>query len=746
MGRKPQFDRWLAARGTRRAFLGGAARLGAGAAALIALDTSWLRPSAARASRPEHPQVLIEDTVERSRADWTRGQAGVGANVGASGVVLPAGGGEFVSGAVGLPIAATHLGLHWVAQGGSPEALAVLVRTGGAGGGWSEWQELTVEATSGNAVFAALVPGRKSRLAQYRVTNTSEETVELSQMTLTSINTDDGPLLTTSASAGEPVEFSYPVADGTTITIVSRRGWGCDESLRFSGGSERWPEMYVPTKKVVLHHTATSNNYVDGAAEVRAIYAYHAQTQGWGDIGYQILVDRHGNIYEGRHGRGEDAQREIASADVVAGHVFGFNYGTTGVAAIGHSSQGSWRNNWGAVGMRALEDAVTFECGRHFIDPQGESPFLKAHGDWSHTLSHCPGHGDCVSTQCPGSTLINHLPNLRSNVAARLNGEVPPALSGGLTDPNTLAFSWPSGAYRYCLEGWIRKPNSEDIEYLSGFNHAAATWSDAGAYEQVWTATSGAGVTFPSLANGHYTMHLRRDSTGVAGRYESNRSFWLTGGGSEPPPVANPPVVTLTQPLAGSTVSGVITIAAEATDDNGVSKVEFFVNGASIGLGSSSGNVWSRSWDTATVSDGARTLRATATDTAGQSASHEISVTVSNGEPSAGGMHIGDLDGESVNNGSTWTARVTITVHDPAHAPLAGALVDGVWGGGASGAASGVTGADGTCVVQVAGIPKRTGSVSLTVNNVSYTGLTYDAIANHDPDGDSNGTSIVVSK
>ena len=78
--------------------------------------------------------------------------------------------------------------------------------------------------------------------------------------------------------------------------------------------------MYVPAKKVVIHHTATSNTYTDGAAEVRAIYTYHTRTLGWGDIGYNALVDKYGNIYEGRHGRGEGAGREILSADVVAGH------------------------------------------------------------------------------------------------------------------------------------------------------------------------------------------------------------------------------------------------------------------------------------------------------------------------------------------------------------------------------------------------------------------------------------------
>jgi hypothetical protein len=44
------------------------------------------------------------------------------------------------------------------------------------------------------------------------------------------------------------------------------------------------------------------------------------------------------------------------------------------------------------------------------------------------------------------------------------------------------------------------------------------------------------------------------------------------------------------------------------------------------------------------------------------------------------------------------------------------------------------------------GIPKKTGSVTFGVVNVAQATLTYKSADNHDPDGDSNGTSITVSK
>jgi hypothetical protein len=48
--------------------------------------------------------------------------------------------------------------------------------------------------------------------------------------------------------------------------------------------------------------------------------------------------------------------------------------------------------------------------------------------------------------------------------------------------------------------------------------------------------------------------------------------------------------------------------------------------------------------------------------------------------------------------------------------------------------------------VSRAGIPKNIGSVSLTITNVARAPFVYTAGDNHDPDGDSNGTTITVNK
>ena len=57
---------------------------------------------------------------------------------------------------------------------------------------------------------------------------------------------------------------------------------------------------------------------------------------------------------------------------------------------------------------------------------------------------------------------------------------------------------------------------------------------------------------------------------------------------------------------------------------------------------------------------------------------------------------------------------------------------------------TGELGGDGTCIFLFPGLKKK--SVSFTVTSVVLPGQTYAAASNHDPDGDSNGTTITVIK
>jgi len=95
-------------------------------------------------------------------------------------------------------------------------------------------------------------------------------------------------------------------------------------------------------------------------------------------------------------------------------------------------------------------------------------------------------------------------------------------------------------------------------------------------------------------------------------------------------PDVTPPTVAIASPLAGSTISGVVTIAADASDDYQVGGVQFLVNGATLGAEDLVAP-YSASLTTTSYPNGPITLTAVARDTAGHTTlSAAVQVTNSN--------------------------------------------------------------------------------------------------------------------
>jgi hypothetical protein len=116
-----------------------------------------------------------------------------------------------------------------------------------------------------------------------------------------------------------------------------------------------------------------------------------------------------------------------------------------------------------------------------------------------------------------------------------------------------------------------------------------------------------------------------------------------------------PPTVSMTAPANGATVMGTTTISAQATDDVGVTGVQFQLDGVNLGgVVTGPGPSYSMSWNSTTARNGSHLLRAIATDVGGLSTtSASIAVTVSNstGPPSLQILgNLGEVSG--VSNGS----------------------------------------------------------------------------------------------
>jgi len=88
------------------------------------------------------------------------------------------------------------------------------------------------------------------------------------------------------------------------------------------------------------------------------------------------------------------------------------------------------------------------------------------------------------------------------------------------------------------------------------------------------------------------------------------------------------PVLAITAPSNGSTVSGDVLITVDASDDNGIASVVFSINGTEIGQSFSA--PYQHNWDTTAFTDDTHSVVVTAFDAAGNSSSTSISVIVEN--------------------------------------------------------------------------------------------------------------------
>ena len=141
---------------------------------------------------------------------------------------------------------------------------------------------------------------------------------------------------------------------------------------------------------------------------------------------------------------------------------------------------------------------------------------------------------------------------------------------------------------------------------------------------------------------------------------------------------------------------------------------------------------------------GAYTATLSVVDTAGQVATTSKTFIVGPAAPPAR-MHVGDLDATITNTQKSWSALLIIRVErDNTHEPVSGVTVNGAWNDGT--AASCVTAEYGTCSVVKDAILRKTGTVTFSVIGATHSMLPYAPAGNHDPDRDSNGTTIVVKR
>lgn len=208
-------------------------------------------------------------------------------------------------------------------------------------------------------------------------------------------NDEASPLLV------QPNLSSQTNLSGTYLepSLCDRACWGTNESWM------RWDPEFINYKGVVVHHTAGTNNYSksESAGIVRSIYAYHTNTLGWGDIGYNFLVDKYGQIFEGRY---PSRYHQVQGA-----HAYGANPYTFGISALGNYEDAQPTNQL----IESIASIINWKFKTLGINPNGKA-YIGTESSGVKYLPTILGHRDVGATACPGRYLYAKMSELKQDV------------------------------------------------------------------------------------------------------------------------------------------------------------------------------------------------------------------------------------------------------------------------------------------------------------------------------------------
>jgi uncharacterized protein with LGFP repeats len=265
---------------------------------------------------------------------------------------------------------------------------------------------------------------------------------------------------------------------GSPPQIINRAGWGADEGMRCPN-----PQYDRGIRAGIVHHTAGSNEYApqDSAGIIRSIYEYHTRTLGWCDIAYNALVDKYGQVFEGRAG-GIDKPVEGA-------HTGGFNRDTWGVAMLGNFDQVPPTQ----VQLENTGRLLGWRLGLDHIDPKGTVVLPSAGGSFSKfpfgatpTLPTIFTHRDVGNTECPGNAAYAAMDQIR-DIAARFNRPPGPADLADTLRGGAIFMRWESMGGPNSLLGAPRSPEASGAggARYANFERGAIYWSPASGAEPV---------------------------------------------------------------------------------------------------------------------------------------------------------------------------------------------------------------------------------------------------------------------
>ncbi|WP_205699264.1 peptidoglycan recognition protein [Conexibacter sp. SYSU D00693] len=292
-------------------------------------------------------------------------------------------------------------------RGADVEGLEVRVRR--RGGAWSPWVPLghgaehRPDAGTGRHATDPVWTGGSDELQLRRRGRRTTGPLRVQLVAVSGAAKRRGARATAAASR------RAKAAQGGPPPIIARSAWGGDAV------KPRATPSYGAVQVGFVHHTVGANDYTpeQSAGIVLGIAKYHRDSNGWNDLGYNFLVDRFGQVFEGRAGGIDQA--------VIGAQAQGYNAQSTGVSVLG--TYGSVAASPEAVD--AVARLLAWKLPLHGAPVEGTVVVESAGGGQNRfkagtpvTLNRISGHRDGDQTSCPGNALYAQLPEIRRRAAA----------------------------------------------------------------------------------------------------------------------------------------------------------------------------------------------------------------------------------------------------------------------------------------------------------------------------------------
>jgi hypothetical protein len=293
-----------------------------------------------------------------------------------------------------------------------PALFLVTYRTQRENGEWSEWTvtegEITPEETPTNKYWTE---------ALFTLDATSQQNLELKITVPTNVEGIQVDLFDGNFKGDiSTVQDDTRDVDPTNLenvsrsncpefpTMITRSSW-CGGSAPCWQVNSAYTPTYINAGHVVIHHGASPNTYSDGQAVVRSYYNYHVNTLGWADIGYNYLIDKYGNFYQGRH------NPNLPTSDVRGAHAGAANGGSIGVNFLGNLDVSIATT----AQLNKLYDLLAWWYDYKAINPLGSSNMqTQAYG--VQYMENLTCHRDIGSTSCPGNDMYSRMSSIRQAI------------------------------------------------------------------------------------------------------------------------------------------------------------------------------------------------------------------------------------------------------------------------------------------------------------------------------------------